>query len=115
MRKKIINYLILAIGIGLIISLSRDIWRLLKVGDRIKEAQSKVEEQEERNRELRAQKEYYLSEEFVEKEARNKLNLSKEREKVVILPPNVRELVGQAEPQKPPMVPNWRRWWNFFF
>ena len=115
MRKKAINLAILIIGIGLIINLSRDIFRLLKADDRIDQARFQAEKMAEKNAELRDLKEYYESEEFIEEQARNKLNLSKEGEAVVILPPNVEELVGWEEPQKIPEIPNWKRWWNLFF
>lgn len=115
MRKKIINFTILIIGIGLIISLSRDIFRLLRAGDRIKQAQLQVEELEKENIELKELEEYYQSEEFVEEQARNKLNLAKEGETIIILPPNVEELVGWQEEEKPPELPNWKRWFRLFF
>lgn len=115
MRRKIINFTILIIGFGLIITLSRDIFRLLKAGDRIQQAQLRVEELEKENLKLKELKQYYQSEEFVEEQARNKLNLSREGETIVILPPNVEELVGWQEKEKPQEIPNWKRWWRLFF
>jgi len=115
MRKKVINLAVLVIGIGLIISLSRDIWRLLKAGDRLKQAQLKVQNLEEESVKLQEQKDYYQSEEFVEEQARNKLNLSKEGETVVVLPANVRELVGRQKSKEPEKIPNWKKWQRLFF
>lgn len=114
-RHKIINLAIIIIGIGLVISLSRDILRLLKSGDRVKLAQLQVKELEVKQAELEKQKEYYQSQEFVEEQARNKLNLSQEEETVVILPPNVEELVGYEPPREPEKIPNWQQWWRLFF
>jgi len=114
MPKKVINLVILIAGIGLIISLSRDILRLLKVDDRIDQARLKVERLEKEQTELEAKKTFFESEVFVEQQARNKLNLSKEGEVVVVLPPNVEELVGYEELQKSPETPNWKQWLNLF-
>jgi len=115
MRKKIINFAILIIGIGLIINLSRDILRLLKAGERIEQTQLRAEELEKENLQLQEMKEYYQSEEFIEEQARNKLNLSREGETIVILPPNVEELVGWQEEERPQELPNWQRWLKLFF
>jgi cell division protein FtsB len=115
MRKKLINLTILIVGVGLIISLSRDILRLLKAGDRIKQSQVRVEELEKKNRELAGLKAYYESEEFIEQQARNKLNLSKKGETVVVLPENVEELIDYQPPGELEKDPSWRQWWNLFF
>lgn len=115
MPKRIISFIILIVGIGLIINFSRDILRLLKTGDRVQQTQLRVEELEKENLELRGLKEYYQSEEFIEEQARNKLNLVREGETIVILPPNVEELIGWKEEEKPQEVPNWKKWWRLFF
>lgn len=50
---------------------------------------------------------------FVEKEAREKLNMAKPEETIV--------LVDQTEPTvhnafpAPNQIPNWKKWWNLFF
>lgn len=115
MRKKAINFAIIIIGTGLIINLSRGITRLLKAGDRVKQAEQKVTELEKKQAELQAQKDYFQSEAFLEQQARDKLNLSKEGEAVVILPENMEELVDYQKPQKEAQVPNWQQWWELFF
>lgn len=116
MKKRLISLAILVIGIGLIINLSRDIWRLLRAGDQVKLAERRLEELEKENQELEELKEYYQSEVFVEEEARNKLNMVREGEVVVILPPNVRELVGRGRAEDyQEELPNWQKWWRLFF
>lgn len=113
--KKVFNWLIFLVGLGLIVSLTRDILRLLKADDRIKQAQLRVEKLERENIELSELREYYQSEAFIESQARNKLNLAREEETVVILPPNVSELVGWQEPTEPEQIPSWRQWLQLFF
>jgi cell division protein FtsB len=115
MRKKIVNIAILVIGIGLIINLSRDILRLLKAGDRQRQARTRVEELEKEQARLERQNEYYQSEDFIEQQARDKLNLAREEEIVLVLPPNVDELIESDQPQEPSALPNWQQWWQLFF
>ncbi|HUV42493.1 MAG TPA: septum formation initiator family protein [Patescibacteria group bacterium] len=113
-RNRLVKVIIVIIGIGLIISLSRNIYRLIKAGDQVRSAQEYLEELEKEHQALLEKKGYYQSEEFVEQEARNRLNLGKEGETVVILPPNV----GQNEtnlPEKALGLPNWQKWLRLFF
>lgn len=114
-QNRLIRIIIIVVGIGLIISLSRNIYRLLKAGDQVKLAQERLEELEIEHQELLELRDYYQSEEFIEKEARDKLNLSRPEETVVILPPNVGEIVGKITPSPAPELPNWRRWLKLFF
>lgn len=61
---------------------------------------------------LLQQKLYYVkSDEFIEEQARNKLNLVKNGEYMVIAPPPQ----GKLEQTKKDEIPNWKRWWKLFF
>ncbi len=111
---RLIKIVVVIIGIGLIISLSRNIYRLLKAGDQVKLAQQRLEKLEKEHQELLEKKEYYQSEEFIEQEARNRLNLGKPGEMLVILPPNVGE-TGEISSPSAPELPNWKRWLKLFF
>jgi len=113
-QNRLIKIIIIVVGIGLIISLSRNIYRLLKAGDQVKLAQQRLEELEKEHQELLEKEEYYQSEEFVEQEARNRLNLGKPGETVVILPPNVGE-TGEVTSTPAPELPNWKKWLRLFF
>jgi len=66
-------------------------------------------------KQLLEKKAYFQSPEFVEEEARNKLNMAKPGETVVILPPNLAQVLGREEKPAAPEIPNWRKWWNLFF
>lgn len=115
MRKKALQIVIIVIGVSLIVNLTRDILRLLKAGERIKVAENKLEQVEEERNLLLEKKEYYASEEFIEETARDKLNMARPGETIVILPPNLAEVVGRKEKEPVRELPNWQKWWDLFF
>ncbi len=114
LQHKWVQILIILVGIGLIVSLSRDILRLLRSADELKLAAQKVEELQKESESLAQKKGYYQSESFIEEEARNKLNMAKEGETVVILPPNLKEVIGRKENQLTKPLSNWYQWLNLF-
>ncbi len=114
-QRKVIKIIVILIGILLIIKLSRDILRLLKSGEQVKLAQDQVQLLEEEKQVLLEKYQYYQSDEFIEEEARNKLNMARPGETIVILPPNVGELVGRTNSQPEPEIPNWQKWYQLFF
>jgi len=115
MRRRIIQWVIIFIGISLIVSLSRDVLRLIRASGQVELAEEKLAEAEQKNRELLGEKDYFNSEEFIEKEARNKLNMAKPGETIVVLPQNLAELVGRKEKEVSQEIPNWQKWWGLFF
>ena len=114
LNKKPIRILIIIIGIALIVSLSRSILKMFKARDELRLAEQKIEELQKEAASLTVKKEFYQSEEFIEQEARNKLNMVKEGEIVVVLPPNLKEILGEKENQPQASLPNWRQWLNLF-
>ena len=77
--------------------------------------EEKVLRLEEKKKELSEKYQYYQTPEFIEEEARNKLNMAKPGETIVILPPNLEELLSRSKTQAEPLIPNWKKWWNLFF
>jgi len=114
-RKKALQIVIIIVGISLIVNLTRDILRLLKAGERVELAEGKVEEAKQARNLLLEKKEYYVSEEFIEEAARDKLNMARPGETIVVLPPNLAEVVGRKEKEPVQELPNWKKWWSLFF
>jgi len=113
MRKsKAIKIIIAVIGLILIFNLSRDILRLIKASDQIRQAEQRVKDLESQQQQLMEKKEYFESAEFVEEEARNKLNMARPGETIVILPPNNGVAADKGELIQ---LPNWKKWWRLFF
>ncbi len=112
LRNKLINLIILILGLFLIVNLTRSIWELLGAGDRIKEAEEKVAQLRLKNDELKKRFSEVQSPAYLEKIAREKLGLAKEGEVVVILPPYQPAPAPQESQEN---LPNWQKWWNLFF
>lgn len=125
--KTISAFIIFTASILLIVNLVRDIWRLKKVDERFTKAQTQLEEAKKTNQELIKQKEYYQSEAFLEEQIRNKLQMGKPGEKIVILPEELREeKVEPASAEAPASAnatagkpagekeANWQKWLALF-
>jgi len=117
MKNKIISGLLTLFGLYLIVSFSSSIFDLYQKSKDIGKERLKVEALKIKNEELKKQLEYVKSQEFLEREAREKLGLVREGEVVVILPENFKETIGNDHPQteKGKEVPNWGKWWKVFF
>jgi len=113
MHLRIVRIIFCLVGICLIVSLSRDILRLSKSSNRIKEAEQKVVALEKEKQELEKKEKYYASEEFIEEEARNRLNMAKPGETILVLPPKNNQEIKTSPTETP--VPNWKKWWHLFF
>jgi cell division protein FtsB len=115
MKKKLISSLIIIFGLYLIVSLSREIFDLIQKEKIIDQEQLKLEQLEVETQILREQLGYVQSEEFVEKEAREKLGMTKEGETVVILPEDFEAMVEQSRGAiEPEEIPNWKQWLGLF-
>jgi len=114
-KSKLISFFLFLLGFYLIISLSRNILTLVKKGEEIKKQNLKVSELKEKNKELKTRLEYVSSEEFIEKEAREKLGMAKPGEEILVLPENVLEKNKTKDKENEEELPNFKKWWRLFF
>jgi cell division protein FtsB len=115
MLKKFMQFIAIILGVGLIVNLTRDIWQLVKAKDQIRVAEQRVVQLEEENRILKEKQKYYASQEFVEEEARNKLNMAKPGETIVVLPKTAQGSGNNGGQNLHPDLPNWQKWVRLFF
>lgn len=54
------------------------------------------------------------SEEFVEEQARNKLNMKLPEEKILIVPDDLKLEIRGREEELEVEKPNWQKWWGLF-
>ena len=111
---RLVQTLIIIVGVGLIVNLSRNIIKLLKSAEEMKLAEQRIERLEKESQELAQKKEFYQSEAFVEQEARDKLNMAREGETMVVLPPNIKEVLGEKENLPSAPQPCWHQWLDLF-
>jgi cell division protein FtsB len=104
------------------ISLGKETYRKHQIQKEIEHLQSQIEELNKENSQLGDLMTYLSSQDYQEKEAREKLNLQKADEKMIVLQ---KELGAQdkkdenaATNEQVPTEdnsPNWQKWWKFFF
>ena len=111
------NYLVIGLIVMLIFSLLGDIKRVRKAEKLISERQNNLEKLENEQEELKVRLEEVQSEEYIEKQIRDNLNLAKEGEIVVVLPPDdvLRKLAPKIEEEEVTLPdPNWKKWLQLF-
>ncbi len=116
--KKYIKYAVLIVSLFLIFSMSRSIWGILQKGKTLDEAHERVKTLEKEQAKLLEMQKVVDSEEFVEREARDKLGLAKPGEVVVILPSDdiLRKFAPKFEEEEfVQEQPIWKRWVGMFF
>lgn len=95
----------------IIVSLARDVWRIKAGFNRITESRLRLEAEEAKNGDLKRKMELVQTSEFREKLIREKLNMQKRGEVMVVMPGKG---LGTALDQPPEQAPvdNWRKWWK---
>ena len=111
------SYILLFLIVVLSLSLVRNISNIKRAESVITEKRLEVEKVRREKEELSERLEYTKSQEFLEKQLRDKLGLAKEGEFVVILPPP--EVLRKFAPKRVeeeilPPEPNWKKWVKLF-
>lgn len=116
MKNKIINWVIIIIGLVLIINLIRSIIDLSKRREIVKEADLRFKEVETENALLREKYREVRREEYVEKIAREKLGLAKDNETIVVLPKKTEaEKSQEAEKEESDKKSLLNKFWELLF
>ena len=115
MKRKLLSVAILAVSIFLVTSLAKQVWSTVENSQRLDQARVKLAQEEGKNTQLKDTLSYLESNNFVEREARDKLGLSKTGETVVIIPQEVLAKQVSSPKDLSTEIPNWQRWWRLFF
>ena len=115
MKSKLFQITIILLGVLLIVKITGNFLRLFKAVQQIKTMEEQVLKLEKEKEKLSLKYQYYQTPEFIEEEARNKLNMAKPGETIVILPPNLGEFLNHPKNKDSPSLPNWKKWWDLFF
>jgi cell division protein FtsB len=116
--KSIPRYATWVLVVFLLISITKNIGRVMSIRRQVEEERVRVEKMEAENERVRAQIAEAQGADFIEKQIRDKLGLTKEGEAIVVLPDEAvlksfapaRETDENALPD-----PNWMKWRNLFF
>lgn len=107
----------LLLAVLLTISLVRNIIKSQAADNKIEEAKTKLEALKKENQELANKLESVNSDEYIEKQARDKLGLVKEGEMVIVLPDEeeIKGLIPESNSEEDYLPdPNWKRWLKLF-
>lgn len=116
MRSKFKSVLVVFITLSLSWWFGRPIFEIIKKEHRLEILKEEVARMEKKKRDLAGIVEYYKTDKFIEKEARDKLNMVKPGEKVVIIMDEQLQGGEVAGEQKTleKKVPNWEKWVRLF-
>ncbi len=108
--------LIILLSSFFIIGLGRQISSALQASARLDQSASEASKLQDKNRLLRQQLEQVEDYSFVEEISRNKLNMVKPGETVVVIPDEVIKRVLSANTKAEEVkLPNWQGWLRLFF
>ncbi len=115
--EKFLNYILFIFVLFLFFSLIRGVFKLSDSDKKIKEAEHRLRELEEEKKDLESKLSMIESEDYLEKQVRDKLGLVREGEIVVILPDA--EIVKKFAPkieenQEVLSEANWKKWLKLF-
>lgn len=108
--KKILFLTIVVILLVIINNLVRSIYDIWQKKDFVTEAKNELSFQKQENQRLKSALSYSKTQEFIERQARDKLFMVKEGEQRILLSKDTEEVQGKKE-----SLSNWKQWWNLFF
>jgi cell division protein FtsB len=115
-RRRFFRAIALALGILVIVNLSRRVYSLWRRTDVVRERRVELQKVQEENRRLGEKLTEVQSPGFIEQQARDKLGLIKEGEMVVLIEvpehasPEAMTEVGQSNQKL-----MWKTWWRLFY
>lgn len=115
-KRPLVRLLIVGVSLLAVVSLSRTVYTLWGKRDYVRlRADALAREQAENDR-LKKQVEEAKKSEFIEKEAREKLGMTREGESIVIMPQITQsDQSDQLNMTQEKDESNWRKWWRLFF
>ncbi len=113
MLKKYQNWILLIIFLVLVANLIKSWYFLQKRLDLVKHTQDKLEQVAQEHENLKRQLARVEADDYIEREARNKLNYTREGE-VVILLPSISP-ISKPTPTPTEIPLNWLKWAKLFY
>lgn len=115
MPNKFLIFLLILALIGLVIAVSKESYRRYQIDKEAADLKKEIASLEEKNESLTELLDYFNSDKFLEKEARLKLNLLKEGEKLVIIASDKQiDSENQPEDVQENKISNFEKWLEYF-
>lgn len=116
MLRKIGILVVSLVVLSVVYNLLSQIFQAIKSGERLTQEVESLYKLEAKNKQLKKRLQEIRSLSFIEEQARNKLNLSKAGETVVIIPEEkIRQVLGDHQAAQEVKLPNPLGWWKVFF
>ena len=114
---KIFVVVLVLVLAGIVIAITKESYRKYQMDKEVTGLEKEIEAIREKNESLANLLDYFNSERFSEKEARLKLNLLKEGEKLVIIssdkkPDSENQVLENIQEEQ---VSNFQKWWRYLF
>jgi len=112
------NYVLIAVFSLMLISLTRNILKIRTFRGRLTETEERIEKLKSENEVLGEKLDTFQSDEYIEKQLRDKLGLAKEEEIIIVLPDEetIRKFAPKTEEEEEILPnPNWKKWFKLFF
>lgn len=108
-----VKLIILIVSLIAIVSLSGSIWDAWRRGGALGERQRALAEVEAENKALKTKLEEVQTPGFIEREARNKLGMTREGETVIVIPQGESSVVSHQSSDG--QLSNWKLWVGLFY
>ncbi len=113
-RRDLIKVGVTVVMIYLSYVLGKGVLQLYRAKGRIGEAQEELQKSKVENTQLKKELAQTQTQEFIEKEARDKLNMQLPGETVIIMPESELRIGGEEGVKEEKPKANWEKWWELF-
>ncbi|OGZ20470.1 MAG: hypothetical protein A2654_03070 [Candidatus Nealsonbacteria bacterium RIFCSPHIGHO2_01_FULL_43_31] len=120
LKSKIFFIFLIPILLALTVGIFQKLYYRYEVKGELDKLNAEIANLNKQKNDLNQLVDYYRNESNLEKEARVRLNLKKEGEKVVIILPQATSTNGNKEEitevsENMENLPNYKQWWHYFF
>ncbi|MEK7578847.1 MAG: septum formation initiator family protein [Patescibacteria group bacterium] len=119
-RSRIFFIFLIPIFMALLFGIFQQFYYLYKIKNNLDELNTEITNVKKQKEDINKLIDYYKNESNLGNEARVRLNLKKEGEKVVIILPTATSTgegggINSRSPETVENAPNYKQWWHYFF
>jgi cell division protein FtsB len=110
-----LSWLVIVAGIYFLIRICGNLLHLRQAQQLVTREREKVEQLNQENQQLTQRYQEVQTDEFIEQQAREQLNMTKPGETLVLIPQELLQYNPQPQPYRSEQnLPNWQQWWQLF-